>query len=216
MFIKNTFIILLLGIIPCISLSQEIKLKPEILEKSTIGFIKLGLAMPKTEMNGTNKDAEPFVDFSLSGRHGFNNWIGLSVGFGKWLGNSTSLTSSSGNLAYQLSLGIILSITGSLIDKTKVETTIINENNLSGDNYNVTTKFKRKTRKNNFDGFRVSLQGSEFNFSKKEDMAYGIGGSIFYEQRLNNYFIQYGLQGDLIKSSNMEASLIQAFIGCGF
>jgi hypothetical protein len=185
-------------------------------EKRSMGTFQVGVADPKIiDKEGQSKN-EVFYDLSLTGRYAFSDNIGFKAGIGKWLGGQELVANYSGNLAYHLDAGFIFAVSGSLIDSTKIETNLISEKKEFADKYKVITKLQKKTSKNNFNGFRVSIHGSEYSFSMLDKPIYGVGGSVFYEQRMCSNYLQYGIKGDVINKEFIHVSLIQAFVGIGF
>lgn len=185
-------------------------------EKKVIGNLKVGAAFSKSD-TPTGQEDEVFLDTELTGRYAFNNYFGAFVGVGKLLGKSSSMGSNSGSLAYHLSGGLVLAVTGQLIDRTKTEVDVSYLKKEGDGKYNIISRYKKKTTKNDFNGFRVSVYASEYSFSGTQYVENGGGGSIFYEHRLGeSNYMQYGAKADFIRSSSIEANLIQTFIGFGF
>lgn len=215
MFVK--WITALTGIIVSSSVwAQEVS--SEVSGRAAQGNIRVGMSYPTIEnSDGSNGMDALFFHTEIGARYAFSDKVGVSVAVGKWLGKTQTIASETGNLAYHVDAGFVLAISGSLIDKTKVKTSISNNKKESDENQKVQTKIVKKTMKNRFDGFRLGLHASEFIFSRLNDSVYGGGATVMYEHRLGDTAkMQYGVKGNYMKNSDVEASLFQGFIGVGF
>lgn len=199
-----------------LAFADESGVREEVDTKKTMGFVKFGVTIPDTEVNSGNSDTELFADLELVGRYAFTDKVGVGLGIGKWFGEESDITNPVGGLSYQSNLFLAIALSGSLTDQTKV-TTIVSSHEVEKNGKNlITTTLTRTIEKNKFDGFRLNLSVGEYTYSRIEEPLIGGGASLFYEQRLENNYLQFGVKGDFMQNENVKASLYQGFVGLGF
>lgn len=182
------------------------------------GIVRLGGTYTKTEDRKGDESYgnKFFMKADVLGRYAISDSFAFNLGIGKWFG-SGEVSADAGSVAYNMSAGVDWAITGSMTDRTRVETRLKKRKVLKNGKHYFITHTERLTIKNEIDGFRLGVHLNQAEFSRLADPVYGIGGILYYEQRADSQSVwQYGIRVDSMNNSRVNAQLAQLFVGFGF
>lgn len=184
-------------------------------EKRLKTNLKLGIAAPETS-NGQETKRKVFSSIELDVRYAVHEKVAGNLSIAKWIGEG-SFSNGTGGLAYGISAGGTVALTGKLIDrKTSVEKTVrVKKQTKKSDFYII--KKQNWEKDDRAKGFRLGAHVSQFDFVELKDTISGWGGSLYYEQPWGSkYSSQFGMKGDFINDQKIKANLYQVYISVGF